>query len=88
MTEQQIQKRISDYLESEGWFVVKLIKTNKNGIPDLMALRDGVTRFIEVKRPKVGKLSEIQKYRIKELQQNGFSAEVWEGIEKKFKKSL
>ena len=84
MTEQQIQAKITKHLESEGWFVVKLIKTNKNGIPDLMALRNGVTRFIEVKRPKVGKLSEIQKYRIKELKEQGFDVDVWEGINEKF----
>ena len=38
MTEQRIQgKRISQ-LESEGYYVIKLIKTNKNGIPDLIAV--------------------------------------------------
>jgi hypothetical protein len=35
MTEQQIQKKIIDKYTSEGWYVIKLIKTNKNGIPDL-----------------------------------------------------
>ena len=38
MTEQQIQtKKIKD-LEADGYFVLKLIKTNKNGIPDVLAL--------------------------------------------------
>lgn len=82
-SEQQIQKKISDHLEAEGWMVIKLIKTNCNGIPDLMALRNGVTKFIEVKRPKVGKLSKIQEYRIKQLKEKGFEVDVWEGIEKK-----
>ena len=36
MTEQQIQyKRIKE-LEAEGYYVIKLIKTNKNGIPALI----------------------------------------------------
>ena len=45
MTEQQIQKKITDNLESEGWVVVKLMKTSTNGIPDLMGLREGIAKF-------------------------------------------
>ena len=55
---------------------IKLIKTNKNGIPDLMCLKDGVTMFIEVKRPN-GKLSELQKIRIKQLRDLGFNCKIW-----------
>jgi Holliday junction resolvase len=75
MTEQQIQSKIIKRLESEGFYVIKLIKTNKNGIPDLLAIRNGIARFIEVKR-KGGVISEIQKYRIEELQSFGCKAEV------------
>ena len=35
MTEQQIQSKRIKELEAEGYYVIKLIKTNKNGIPDL-----------------------------------------------------
>jgi hypothetical protein len=38
MTEQQIQKRRIGQLEAEGYYVIKLMKTNKNGIPDLIAI--------------------------------------------------
>ena len=55
---------------------IKLIKTNKNGIPDLMCLKDGITMFIEVKRPN-GKLSELQKIRIKQLKDLGFDCKIW-----------
>lgn len=37
MTEQQIQTKRIKELEAEGYYVIKLIKTNKNGIPDLVA---------------------------------------------------
>lgn len=76
MTEQQIQSKIIKKLESEGWYVVKLIKTNKNGIPDLLAIKESKTVFIEVKKPKVGVLSPLQDYRIKELQSHGITAKV------------
>jgi hypothetical protein len=60
-----------------------LIKTNANGIPDLMALKNGRTMFIEVKQPK-GVLSEIQKLRIGQLRLNGFTVFIWTDYEKSF----
>ena len=38
MTEQQIQSKRIKELEDEGYYVIKLIQTNKNGIPDLIAI--------------------------------------------------
>ena len=78
MTEQQIQyKRIKE-LESEGYYVIKLIKTNKNGIPDLIAIPpNSNVIFSEVKRPS-GKLSKLQEYRLKELEGYG-RTEVYRG---------
>lgn len=79
MTEQQIQAKRIKSLEAEGYYVIKLIKTNKNGIPDLIAIppNSGVL-FSEVKRPD-GKLSKLQEFRIKELNQHGIRTEVFRG---------
>jgi Holliday junction resolvase len=71
MTEQQLQNKIIKRLEEQGWYVIKLIKTNKNGIPDLVAFKDNDIQFIEVKT-ETGKLSELQKFRIEELKSKGF----------------
>ena len=78
MTEQQIQvKRIKE-LEEQGYYVIKLIKTNKNGIPDLIAIPpNSNVIFSEVKRPE-GKLSKLQEYRLKELKDYG-RTEVYKG---------
>ena len=38
MTEQQIQAKKIKELESQGYYVIKLTTTNKNGIPDLIAI--------------------------------------------------
>jgi Holliday junction resolvase len=75
MSEQQIQSKIIKQLEADGWYVLKLIKSNKNGIPDIVAFRNNEFQFIEVKTEK-GVLSELQKYRIKELQDLGFKVHV------------
>ncbi len=66
-TEQQIQSKRIKQLEEEGYFVLKLIKTNKNGIPDILAIPpDSNVIFSEVKTPQ-GRLSKLQEYRLKEL---------------------
>ena len=79
MTEPQIQSKRIKQLESEGYFVLKLVKTNKNGIPDIIAIPpNSNVIFSEVKTPK-GKLSKLQEYRLKELEGYGFTTEVYRG---------
>jgi len=80
MKEQDYQKKISDKLEKEGWYVIKLIKTNKNGIPDLIAIKEDKTIFIECKTLK-GKLSKIQEFRLDELKAKGIDCFVSYGNE-------
>jgi Holliday junction resolvase len=81
MTEQQIQSRRIKELEAQGYYVIKLVRTNKNGIPDLIAIpKNSDVLFCEVKRPE-GKLSKLQEYRIKELNQYGINTEVYRGEE-------
>ena len=83
LTEQYIQSKIIKELERNGYYVLKLVKTNKNGIPDVLAIKDGKKPiFIEVKREKGGVISELQKYRIDELRDQGFEAYVTNGKEK------
>jgi Holliday junction resolvase len=83
MLESKIQTKIKKKLEEKGFLVIKLIKTSCNGIPDLMALKDGKTIFIEVKQP-TGVLSELQKLRIKQLSDLGFDCKVWTDYEVDF----
>lgn len=81
MTEQQIQTKRIKELEAQGYYVIKLIKTNKNGIPDLIAIPpDSGVLFSEVKRPD-GKLSKLQEYRLKELEKHNIKTEVYRGGE-------
>ena len=80
MTEQQIQTRIKKHLESQGFFVIKLIKTSVNGIPDLLVIKQNRVKFVEVKKPG-GVLSELQKYRIRELRKQGIDAVAMDGID-------
>lgn len=76
MREQQIQSKKIKELEAEGYYVIKLINTNKNGIPDLIAIpKNSDVLFVEVKGPN-GKLSKLQEFRIKELKSHGINTEI------------
>jgi Holliday junction resolvase len=74
--ESKIQAKIIKKLEAEGYYVLKLMKTNKNGIPDLIALpKDCNAVFYEIKS-KTGSTSKLQDFRIKELTDFGVVCKV------------
>lgn len=79
MLESRVQSKKIKELEKEGWFVMKLTRTNKPGIPDLIALKPGDNiQFIEVKA-KGGKPSALQLFMHKTLRALGFYVEIFEG---------
>lgn len=69
--ESKTQAKIIARYEAAGYMVIKLGMTNKNGIPDLLALKEGKATFIEVKR-KGCKPRPLQVYRMEELRAHGF----------------
>lgn len=76
MKESQIQAKKIKQLEAEGYYVIKLILTNKKGIPDLIAIpKDSDVLFIEVKGP-TGKTSPLQDRRMRELRAQGVNVEI------------
>ena len=78
-TEQQTQAKLIKELESAGYYVIKLVRTNKNGIPDIVAIPNGSdVKFFEVKRHD-GKASKLQQFRIDELKRRGISATIYRG---------
>jgi hypothetical protein len=79
MTEQDIQSKKIKELEGNGYYVIKLVKTNKNGIPDLIAIpKDSGVLFVEVKKPD-GRVSKLQEYRLRELERHGCRTEIYRG---------
>lgn len=73
--ESATQSRIIKRLQADGWLCVRLIQTNMNGIPDLLCLKDGTARFIEVKR-NGEQPRPLQVHRHEQLRQAGFIVEV------------
>ena len=67
-------------MEAQGYYVIKLKMTNKNGIPDLIAIPpNSDVEFIEVKK-KGGRISKLQEYRIEELEEHGVKVTVRKGL--------
>ena len=77
MTESQVQKIRIAQLEAQGYYVLKLMKTNKNGIPDILAIKPGADVIFSEVKTKKGVVSKLQEFRIKELKGYGFKAEVY-----------
>ena len=80
MLESQIQKKIIDKLTRKGWHVVKIIKCNRSGTPDIVCCKGTSCIWIEVKRPG-GKLSKLQEFTIKEMRAKGLQVMVVYGVE-------
>jgi len=80
MLESKIQNKKIKELEKQGYYVIKLIVTNRPGIPDLIAIPpNSDVLFVEVKGP-TGKVSKLQEFRHKELEDKGIKVEIFRGI--------
>lgn len=74
MLESAVQSKIIKQLEKLGCIVIKIIRANKSGIPDLLVLLpNGRAVFIEVKKPG-GVASKLQQYYIELFRKQGFTA--------------
>lgn len=79
MKEQQIQAKKIKELEALGYYVIKLTVTNKAGIPDIIAIPpNSDVLFVEVKTT-TGKVSKLQEFRHKELNEKGIKVEIFKG---------
>lgn len=81
--EKDVQKEITKYLEGEGFYVVKVIKANKSGVPDLLACgNDGKFYGIEVKDTgKKKNVTKLQLLHIQKINESGGVAFVADSVE-------
>ena len=72
IVEKDIETFLKNRVEHLGGMCFKLPAVYEEGIPDrLVVLPQGRIAFVELKRPKGGRLSEMQKYQIKKLKDLG-----------------
>ena len=67
-----VLSQVRDFLRLHGWKVVRIHQSlgSEKGIPDLCAIREGQTCWIDVKAPK-GRLSEHQEAWLQDLEDHG-----------------
>ena len=84
--EKQVQSEIMKYVRSYGWYCVKIIKGNENGISDLLMCIAGKFISVEVKAEKFvndpwKQASAWQKVQLARVQQAGGQATVVASLE-------
>jgi Holliday junction resolvase len=77
--EAKIQKKIKDFLEKEGAYVVNAM-ASKSGVPDLTGCYKGRYFGVEVKTPQTkNNVSKLQQYNLdKIVDAGGFGIVAWE----------
>lgn len=70
--EKQIESYLKGRAEEEGALCLKFTSPGTRGVPDRMILSNGQVFFVELKRPKGGKLSALQKHWRKKFEAQGF----------------
>lgn len=72
--EKDIEKKLREMVEKRGGLCLKWVCPGWAGVPDrIILLPGGRIIFAELKRPKGGKLSKLQKWWAKKLIDLGFS---------------
>jgi hypothetical protein len=79
MLESTIEKKVTKYAESLGWWSSKFTSPSNRGVPDHLYLKNGVTVFIEYKQ--LGKqLRTLQEFRIRQMRDHGATVHVVDSI--------
>ena len=73
LPEKKVENEIKKYLDYIGAYYVKIHGSAfmPAGTPDILACVKGVFVGIEVKKPKGGRASDLQKFKIKQIEQAG-----------------
>jgi len=76
-TESDIESRLVRRVEHFGGKCIKFTSPSEDGIPDrVVVLPKGRIAFVELKRPKGGRIAALQTYQIKKLRNLGCLARV------------
>lgn len=69
-SESQVESRLLKQLEGFG-LCLKWVSPGNSGVPDRIIVVRGRVFFVELKKPKSGKLSALQKWRQRQFLKNG-----------------
>lgn len=75
INEKEIENYLVDAVKAIGGMVRKIKFVNRRGCPDRLVIHNG-SHFVELKRPKGGKLSKLQEREIETMREHGASVHV------------
>lgn len=77
--ESAVERHLVKACKAHGWLTFKFTSPGNKGVPDrLLVLPNGFCLFIELKRPKGGRLSKMQEHQIRKLlEMDAFVAVLW-----------
>lgn len=67
MLEKNIEQYLVESVISKGGICWKLVSPGNSGVPDRIVIFNSKIFLVELKKPKGGKLSPLQEYRIQQL---------------------
>lgn len=79
--EAKVEKRLTERVQNLGGLCWKFTSPGNKGVPDRFVTLNGLVCFVETKRPKGGRISDMQKWRIHQLIMNGQKAYVIKNID-------
>lgn len=71
MRERYVEQVLAKKVKKAGGLCWKLVSPGMAGVPDRLVILNGQVCFVELKRPHGGRVSELQKVRMKELEAAG-----------------
>lgn len=74
--EKQVEKYLVDRITNLGGLPWKFMSPGTAGVPDRIVIMNGLICFVELKRPKGGRVSDMQQWRIDQLKKHGVKAYV------------
>lgn len=74
--ERQVENYLVDRITNLGGLPWKFTSPGTAGVPDRVVIMNGLICFVELKRPKGGRVSDMQLWRINQLKKQGMKAYV------------
>lgn len=74
--ERQVEKHLVEKITNLGGLAWKFTSPGTAGVPDRIIVMNGLICFVETKRPKGGRVSDMQQWRIDQLKKQGMKAYV------------
>lgn len=71
MNENAVETRLVKNVKKAGGLIYKFTSPGNRGVPDRIVIHQGRVYFIELKRPKGGKIAELQKYEHERISRHG-----------------